>query len=353
MAQVESALGVLWTTHDPAQRHAADAWLREFQGTVEAWSVGLTLVQSAASSDAQLFGATLLINKLRGSGGGNLTPDDTTSLRAALTIAAASLPAGGRLRAQLLRGVALLLMSASEVVALALSEAARAGLGIDATLELLMLLPDAGVWLADAETDETQRLLLELVGHFYAPEAVAFPSRLPAHLAPSAASPAHRIAVLECAVTWTRLCDSGRITLGTLARTPCLPPLLAALVSDGSAKPPDESACKERRLIFELCEAALEHEPTVDVDKGSRLPHVPDDNLLALLTAVAHAVAPLVADSVGDGDDGFDEDEGDDEAALLDRCAVALSGLLLTKLSGLLAPAGGLLANTLLGVHDP
>ena len=222
MEQVEQALQVLWTTADAGQRKAADEWLRQFQTTTEAWQVGHALLKGGTSEDKKLFGATLLCTKLRGGACGGLARDAAESLRTEVATVASMLYAG-KLRSQCLRAVALLLAGIageSEVIACALSDVGRVGLAIDATLELLSLIPETGAWLTPSETESTQLLLLELLDHACSPATSAFPQSLPSSIAPGVTSAAYRIAVLECAVEWAALPSSEGLTLGVLAEAP-------------------------------------------------------------------------------------------------------------------------------------
>ena len=137
--------------------------------------------------------------------------------------------------------------------------------------------------------------------------------------------------------------------------------------------PADGAACKERRLVFELSRAALEHEPTEPLYAaapdgaalssmtqrqrlliGTTLPYVPNGVLHSLVGAVTRAVEPLARSAPRRGvqqpttatasapttadDADEDEDEEDDETALLEQAAVELGGQFFAKAAGLLAP---------------
>ena len=147
---VEAALHALMNTTDTDARRAADAGLRQFQATAQAWNTAVALIANAASPQAKLFGATILCNKLRGGRGGGLAPADVNALRGRCLQLLRGIESG-QLLSQLCRAVCLLLVDVADGPgSLLLREAASANLPIDTTLELLTLVPDGGAWLQEA-----------------------------------------------------------------------------------------------------------------------------------------------------------------------------------------------------------
>ena len=197
-SQVEEALRVLYTTTDTHMRTQADQWLRGFQDSAAAWQIAVSLV-AEGQTDAKFFGATVLCNKLRGGGGGGLTPEDAKALRSELLKYVGQLEAG-KLRSQLARAVASLVEHPSELLA----DAQFGTLHLDVMLQIFALVPDCSCWLTAADVDSMNNLSIALLDFAYAPGRAAFPSHLlPAQSEPALSEPAAaaaiRCAVVECA----------------------------------------------------------------------------------------------------------------------------------------------------------
>lgn len=350
MDKLTEALQVLWTTSDPSERARADAWLRSFQDSSEAWQLSLQLVQSAESGDARLFGVTILCNKLRGGAGGGLPSADIRGLRGAL-LSVLRAGAQGRLHHQLCRAISLLLGDVG--IQDLLSDPQFAELPMPTVLELLGLIPLAGGWLKDAEVEQMQLLLLTLLDHACDPLAVPFPSaQLPVRDVPSESSTAYRTAVLSAACHWVALPAAEGLTLSVLTEAPCFAHMLRRMQSFFQGGAPDAPPA-EVKLVFELCIAALDLEPTEEVFLdgdtstggrrtllGSTLPYLPPEVLLALLNAVGSATQPLASTArctSGEEESADDFGELDEAEAGARLSVIVLGGTLVRKASALLA----------------
>jgi hypothetical protein len=317
--QVEQALQVMLTTTDAAQRRQVNDWLQQLQSSTAAWTTGLELAEDVQRSlRARTLGATILCNKLRGGGGGGLAPADAASLRARCLGVVRSLEvvdADARaLRSQLCRAVPLLLAEHAQAGSAVVSETAQAALPVDATLEIMRLLPDSGVFLQPAEISSVQDLMLQLLEHACEPSSSPFPPALGAAGAPSVSSSAYRAAVLETACAWAALPSDEGLTLGLFAEARSF-----RLISEPSAWP--DASPAECRLRYELVAAALDNEPTEHAPPhdglvplsyahaaaygtppsgkpkpvGLRAPHVPRNALLVVIDALGQVLRPIAA----------------------------------------------------------
>ena len=342
MNQVEQALSVLWTTQNAAERAQANDWLTAFQESAAAWEACASLLSAGSTDDTRLFGCTVLCNKLRR--GCELPPAEQGALRRHLAAQLAAV-APGRLRAQLCRAVASLVIDSGqgEHPTMAMLASAEFGaLRADALLEVLALVPECGAFLSDGEVLAIQELLLEVLDHACS-EAAPWPAKLPPAAAPTQRSAAYRGIATHCLGKWAALPNSEGVSLAMLAEAACWPALVAAVSgADGAAA---------QRAAAELCTAALEREPTVPADDAlaaaaaaMTMPFVPQALQLSLLTGLCDALQPLAnsaavpppngADADGDDDD---DDEADGEAAEAQVALLSLAAGLLSRGSSVLA----------------
>ena len=345
MEQVEEALRILYTTSDAQQRQGADAFLREFQSSYAAWDGAVRLIQ-AGTGDSRMFGATVLCTKLRGDNCGGLPAQAGAALRTILLQQLGSLgdSTASGLHAQLCRACSMLLGAGG--MGSLLADPAFASLPVGSILGVLALIPEAGAFLSDTETDAMQQLLLAWLQHAYVAQA-PFPPALPPGAAPAERDDDYRLAVLSAACKWAELPARDGITLGRLAATPCLVELMQH--ADLSATPvaaDPTNFYREARLVFELCRMLLEHEPSNEAAGVGSCPRaVPPEALSQLVVATSRALEPLAITSdmthtLPSGEDDVDDDEEDenDEEAGVMLAAVGLGGTLLRRASFYLVP---------------
>ena len=333
MLQVEEALSVMLTTPDATQRRQADAWLQKFQSSSEAWTVGATLIASGSSLQTQLFGATVLCNKLKGGSGGGLSPVDALSLRSELLRQLASV-VDSKLRAQVCRAVASLVGccegDGAQATVKLLTEANVAALRVDTLLELLVMIPTSGGWRSDGEVNSILNLQCELLTWAFC-EGSPFPPQLPPSCAPTDPAVARSIdllcAILRSAVAWSALPSSDEgLALSMLAELPCFMPLIGCVRGD--------SGRVVQRHAVELCVAALEQETTSPGARGTYLPFVGAEFIAQFIGALATSLEPLAATATRG--EGHSDDEDDDEESSAYIAMVALAATLISKSSAIL-----------------
>lgn len=331
--QVAEVLGVMLATSDASERRQADAWLQAFQKSNEAWTVGATLITPGFSLPVQLFGATMLCNKLKGGSGGGLSTSDALSLRSELLRQLASIT-DSKLQAQVCRAVSLLVGccdgdGAQATVAL-LADSGVARIPFTALLQILTMIPDSGGWRSDGEVNTILNLQCDLLT-FALCEGAPFPQLLPPGCAPVDLTELLRVevrcAVLRCVVSWASLPagDEG-LCLSMLAELPCFTPLITCVRGD--------SGPLVQRCAVELCVAALEHETTSPGLRGTYLPFVGLELTSQFVGALAASLGP-VAESAGRSDALSEEEDEDDESSV-HGAMVVLSATLLAASSAIL-----------------